>query len=149
MTIGRWDPFKNVAALQERINQMFDDTFPARGGCDENFSACAWKPGVDIYESEGGLKLLVDLPGLEKNNVAVELRETILTLRGERHFEDDVAEDRFIRRERCQGSFQRSFNLGVVVAPESIRARFKDGVLEITIPRPEEPQSKKINVDID
>lgn len=148
MAIVKWDPFRNAAALQDRINKLFEDSFPHQNDQDEDLSSCGWRPLVDIFEAESGVVIRVDLPGVKKDDVSVEIKDNILTLKGERIEEQAVNDERYLRRERCCGHFQRSFNLQQPVAPEKIKARFKDGVLEVEIPRPEEEQSKKIEIDV-
>ena len=149
MTIGKWDPFRNVATLQDRINRMFDETFPHSTGSDEEMCACAWTPNVDIFETEAGLTIKADLPGLNKSDVTVEFRDTILILKGDRVDDSGVDSERYLRRERCCGSFQRAFNLRRTVSPETIKATFKDGVLQVDIPRPEVETPKKVRVTIE
>ena len=148
MTIVKWDPFRNVAALQDRINRMFDDSFSqARGEGD--MSSYGWRPSVDIYEVEGGIVIKADLPGVDKEDVAVEVKDNLLTLKGIRSEEDDLGDQCYFCQERDFGQFQRTFTLQYHVEPEKIKASFKNGVLKVTIPEPEEEQPKKIRVNID
>ena len=149
MTIVKWDPFRNVAALQERINRMFADEFALSGANPGEVSMCDWSPPVDIFESPDGLVITVDLPGVRKEEVDVEIKDNFLTLRGRRETAPDVPDDRYLRRERCAGSFHRAFNLQFSVRPDAIRAGFKNGVLEIFIPKPEEEKPRQIKVAID
>ena len=149
MALVRWDPFRNVATLQDRINRLFEDAFPRSRDIDDDVSMCAWRPAVDIYETENGLVLKAELPGVKKEDVSVEIKDNILTLKGERVEDKRVDEDNYYRRERCFGTFQRSFNLEQNIQPEKIKAKFKDGVLEVEIPRPEEEKPKKISVSVD
>jgi len=148
MTIVRWDPFRNVSALQERINRMFEETFP-RTTEDEDLAACAWRPVMDIYETDDGLVMVVDLPGDAKNDVSVEVRNNVMTLKGERRIDPDIEEQRYIRRERCFGTFQRSFALREPVAPDRIKARFNNGVLTVHVVRPAEELPRQITVDVE
>lgn len=148
MTIVKWDPFRNVAALQERINRMFDDAF-IQGHQASEVSMCDWSPPVDIHENPEGLVITADLPGVNKEDVSVEIKDNLLTLRGLRETDANVADDQYLRRERCAGSFHRAFNLQFPVRPDAIHASFKNGVLEIFIPKPEEEKTRQIKVDID
>jgi HSP20 family protein len=104
---------------------------------------------VDIYETEDGLVLKAELPGVKKGDVSVEIKDNVLTLKGERKDDKEVHEEKYYRRERCFGSFQRSFNLEQSVQPDKIKARFKDGILEVQIPRPEAEKTRKVTVDVD
>jgi len=148
MSVIRWDPFGNVNALQDRINRMFEEIFP-RAGEEEDLSICAWKPVVDIYETDEGIVIHADLPGVNKEDVSVEVKNNVLTLKGERHMDEKVGEERYFRRERCFGTFERSFTLKSTVSPDKIKAKFKDGVLTIQVPRPEEEKPKQITVNVE
>jgi HSP20 family protein len=147
MAIVKWDPFRNITTLQDRINRLFDDAFPRKIEDDE--MVCAWRPLVDIYETDAGIVIQVDLPGVEKNNVSVEVKENILTIQGERAVDTTTAEENYYRRERTCGTFQRSFTLRHHVAPDNVKASFKNGVLKIEIPKPDEDLPKRITVDIE
>lgn len=149
MAIVKWDPFRNVTTLQDRINKLFNDSFPHQAAQDDDLTLCDWRPLVDIYETDSGVTLRVDLPGVKKENVSVEIKENILTLKGERIDECAVRQENYLRRERCCGRFQRAFNLQYTVSPDKVKARFKDGVLDVEIPKPEEEVAKRIKVDID
>ena len=149
MTIVKWEPYGQVTTLQDRINRLFEDAFPRYGESDNELSQCAWRPDVDIYETEDGLIVEVELPGINKEDVAVEVKENVLTLKGERKADEQISTDRYYRRERCFGVFQRSFSLDYQVNPEKISARFKDGVLKVRISKPEEEKPKPITVNID
>ena len=148
MPIVKWDPFGNVNTLQERINRMFDETFP-RSDEDEALSVCDWKPAVDIYQTDEGLVIMVDLPGVSKEDVTVQVKNNLLTLRGDRRFPQNVDESRYFRKERCCGTFQRAFNLKSTVLPEKIKAKFKEGVLTIEILRPDEEKPRQIKVNVE
>jgi HSP20 family protein len=148
MAIMRWDPFRNINTLQDRINRLFDDAFP-RSAEHEDDMVCAWRPMVDIYESEAGIVIQADLPGVEKEKVSVEVKDNILTIQGERGDDHPAGDENYYRRERTCGSFQRSFTLRSVIAPDQIKASFKNGVLKIEIPKPEEEKPKQVTVNIE
>ena len=149
MAIVKWDPFKDVAELQGRINRMFEDSFGPSRDRDDDTNVCAWTPSVDIYETEAGVTLAVELPGVGKENVSVEVKDNILTLKGERFARPEIKPEAYYRQERCYGTFQRSFTLHHNIQPNLIKATFKDGMLEIEIPRPEEEQPKQITVNVE
>jgi len=149
MSVMRWDPFKNISTLQDRINRLFEDAFPRAADDEEGLSTCAWRPAVDIYATEEGVAVQVDLPGVKKEDVSVEVKNNLLVIQGLRQVETPVNEDRYYRRERSCGTFQRSFTLRESVPPESIKATFKNGVLTVLVPRPEEEKPKKVSVSID
>ena len=149
MTIVRWDPFRNVATLQDRINRLFDDAFPRARGMDEDVAQCAWRPAVDIYETEEAIVFKAELPGINKEDVSVEVKDNVLTIKGERAEEKAVNDENYFRRERCFGVFSRSFNLQQTVAPENIKAKFKNGILEVTIPKPIQEKPKQVSVNVE
>ncbi len=149
MTLVKWDPFRDVEKLQNRINRMFEDSFGRTRDPDDEMSLCAWTPPVDIYETENGIVLAAELPGVGKENISVEVKDNILTLNGERTANPNINEKKFYRRERCYGTFQRSFTLQQNIQPNLIKATFKNGVLEIEIPKPEEEQPKQITVKVE
>jgi len=149
MALVKWDPFRDVAELQNRINRMFDDSFGPSRDREDEVNMCAWKPAVDIYETETGVILSVDLPGVGKENVSVEVKDNILTLSGERFPKTEINQEAYYRQERCYGTFQRSFTLHHNIQPDLIKATFKDGMLEIEIPRPDQEQPRQITVNVE
>jgi len=149
MTIVKWDPFRNVAALQDRINRMFEDSFAQSGRRDDGISAYTWKPNVDIYEVEDGIIIKADLPGVKREDVSVEVKDNLLTLKGIRLEESDLGDQCYYCQERGFGPFNRTFTLQFNVRPEKIKASFKNGVLEVSVPEPEEEKPRKIRVNID
>jgi HSP20 family protein len=148
MSIVRWDPFKNIATLQDRINRLFEDAFPSKSG-GEDFSSGDWKPLADIYDKGDSIMICMEIPGVKKEDVSIEVRENILTLKGSRAPDTDIKEENYYRRERNFGSFQRAFTLPPLVDPDNIRAKFKDGILEVEIPKPEESKPKQITVKVE
>lgn len=149
MSMVKWDPFSNMTTLQDRINRLFDDAFPRKAQDDEDMTAYSWRPLVDIYETESGAVLKVDLPGMDKSDVSVEIKENVLTIRGERQPDAPVEDDRYYRRERSSGKFQRSFAMRSMIAPDQIKASFRNGVLTIEIPKPMPQKPKQVTVTID
>ena len=149
MTLIKWDPFRDVETLQNRINRMFEDSFGRTQAPDDEMNLCAWRPPVDIYETENGIVLAAELPGVGKEDISVEVKDNILTLKGERTANPNIKGKKFYRHERCYGTFQRSFTLQHDIQPNLIKATFKDGVLEIEIPKPEEEQPKQISVKVE
>ena len=149
MTLVKWDPFGDVEELQNRINRMFEDSFGRARDPENEMSSCAWRPPVDIYETEDGIVLAAELPGVGKENISVEIKENILTLKGERTANRNMQDKNIYRQERCFGTFQRSFTLQHNIQPKLIKATFKDGVLEIEIPKPEAKSPKQITVKVE
>lgn len=150
MAIVRWDPFRDLVGLQDRMNRMFDDSFRGlgRGNADDWSLGGAWAPAVDIYEHNGNIVLKAELPGVNPKDVDVRLENNTLTLSGERKFDGEVKQDNYHRVERAYGSFTRSFTLPSVVDQEKIKADYKDGVLKVTLPKREEAKPKQISIEV-
>jgi len=149
MAIVKWDPFRDVMALQDRINGIFNDSFGRSRDLDDEVSLYDWRPPVDIYETNDGIVLKVELPGVNKDDVSVEVKENVLTLKGERLLDPEIKDEHYYRKERSFGKFNRSFSLQEPIKPDLIKAGFKDGVLTVEVPRPEEERPKQITVNID
>ena len=150
MAIVRWDPFRDLATLQERMNRMFDESHRgvARSGAEDWALGGSWAPVVDIYEHEGSIVLKAELPGIDPKDVDVRLENNLLTLSGERKLDNEVKQDSYHRVERAYGSFTRSFTLPTVVDQEKIKADYKDGVLKVTLPKREEAKPKQISIGV-
>jgi HSP20 family protein len=149
MTIVKWDPFRDVTTLQDRINRLFNESFGQTRDLNDDMKECAWRPAVDIYETKGELVLRAELPGIQKEDVSVEVKDNVLTLKGERFPEPEINEENYYRKEICFGTFERSFTLQERIQPELIKATFKDGVLKVKIPRPQIEKPKQINVEVE
>jgi HSP20 family protein len=150
MAIVRWEPVRDMVSLQDRMNMLFNQSFRGinRGGAEEDWAQGAWSPAVDIYEKDGNIVLKAELPGIEAKNVGVTVENNILTLRGERQFDQEVQRENDQRVERSYGTFTRSFTLPTVVDTEKIKAEFKDGVLRMTLPKKEEAKPKQISINV-
>lgn len=142
--LTRWEPFRELSTLQERMNRLFNDQF---GKVDEeNLSAAAFMPPVDIYEDENGLQLKLEVPGVEEKDIDIRIENNLLTVRGERKFEKEEKEQNFHRIERRYGSFFRSFQLPTTVNSEEVRAEYVNGVLKIDLAKRAEAKPKQIKV---
>jgi HSP20 family protein len=150
MALVRWEPFRDLATVQERMNRIFDEAFRGQGRTTEDEWALggSWAPAVDIFEHEGNLVLKAELPGVDPKDVDVRVESNVLTLRGERKFESEVKREQYHRVERAYGSFSRSFTLPNVVDTGKIVAEYKDGVLRVTLPQREEAKPKQITVAV-
>ena len=149
MALVKWDPFRDVAELQNRINRMFDESFGRSREPEDEMNLNAWRPTVDIYETENGIVMAVELPGVSKEHVAVEVKDDVLTLKGERAADPAISQESYYRRERLFGPFKRSFTLHQDINPDQIKATFKDGILQIEIPRPVQEQPKPVTVTVE
>jgi HSP20 family protein len=144
-TIARFDPFRDLAVLQDRVNRLFGDAYGAR----EEGVLSNWVPAVDIFENEKKeLVLKAELPDVKKDEVSVTVENNTLTLSGERKFEAEVKKDQYHRLERSFGTFSRSFSLPATVDSTKIAAEFKNGVLTIRLPFREEAKPRSVNIDV-
>jgi HSP20 family protein len=146
MSITRWDPFQNLTSLQQQVNRLFDTSFPGRRS--DNSALTAWAPTVDIYETENELVLKADLPDIDEKDLDVQVENNMLTIRGERKFDQKVKEDNYLRIERTYGAFSRSFGLPNTVNTEAIKAGYKNGVLTIELPKRVEAKPKQVKVNV-
>ena len=147
MTTTRWDPFRDLMAIQDRMNRLFQETMARQRG-EEELELGQWSPAVDIYETGEKIVLRADLPGLEQSEIEVRVDDNTLTLRGDRKAPADVKTEDFHRAERPHGPFLRSFSLPQNVDQGGIRASHKNGVLEIVLPRKREAKATSIRVDV-
>jgi len=132
MALVRWDPFRDIITLRERMDKMFEDSLARFRMPEEATMPTFWSPSVDIYETDENIVLKAELPGVDKKEVSVEVKDNTLILKGERKREKEVKEENYHRVERSFGTFMRSFSLPVTVKQDQVKAKFKDGVL----PRP-------------
>ncbi len=146
MSLGRWDPFADMAQLREQVNRLFDTTLNRSG--QEPTAARTWAPVVDIYETVQAIVLHVDLPGVKPEEIDIRITGDTLTLKGERTLAREETEKQYVRIERAYGAFQRSFTLGVPIEQSAVTAAYHDGVLEITLPKAEESKPKQVKVDV-
>jgi HSP20 family protein len=150
MAIVRWEPFRDLVSLQERMNRLFDESFRGinRTSGEEDWVGGAWTPAVDIYEQNGNIVLKAELPGIDPKDVDVKVENNILTLRGERKLDNEVKRENYHRVERAYGTFTRSFTLPNVVDTEKIKAEYKDGLLRMTLPKKDEARPKQISINV-
>ena len=139
-----WDPFSNLTDIQEEMNRLFDTSL-RRHGLLENGG---FAPPLDLTVDKDSVHVQVDLPGLTKDDVNVTLQDNYLTIRGEKKHEAEKKEANYFFRERVQGTFSRTLELPVAVDASKIDARFKDGVLHVTLPKTEEAKPKQIEVKV-
>jgi HSP20 family protein len=133
-------------SVRDEMNRLFSEVF-GRGSNDEGtwFSG-AWSPPVDIYETDEALVMKAELPGFTKDDISIELKENTLLIKGERKREDEMKEGNYHRSERVYGAFQRSFLLPATVDHEKVKASYKDGILELRLPKVAAAQPKRIAV---
>jgi len=145
--LTRYDPFKDMIALQDRMNRLFDEFF-RRSEIGPESASAEWKPLADVYEDGNEIVLSIEIPGVNKDNIKVTVENNILTVSGERKQEREEKKENYHRIERAYGSFSRSFSLPNTVDSNNIKASYKNGVLELVLPKKEEAKPKAINVKV-
>ncbi|HKD60421.1 MAG TPA: Hsp20/alpha crystallin family protein [Terracidiphilus sp.] len=144
MAITRWDPFREVVALQNRMNSLFREMNEG----DNPLTTASFVPAVDIYEDAKKVVLKLEVPGMEEKDLDVRVENNTLTVRGERKFEKDEKEENFHRIERRYGSFYRAFTLPTTVDTEGVKAGYDAGVLKLELSKKPEAQPKQIKVNV-
>ena len=147
MGIAHWDPFKDLITLQDRMNRMFEDSL-GRTREEGRGVTGTWTPLVDIYETKDSIVIKAEVPGVERGDLNIEVKDNLLILRGERKLEQDVKEENYHCLERSYGHFARSFSLPNTVQADKINASLKNGVLELIIPKTTEVSPKQVKIDI-
>jgi HSP20 family protein len=146
MPLMRWNPTRDLLSICDDMNRLFNEFFSRTEGQEGTWLSGAWIPLVDIHETDDALILKAELPGFSKDDVNVEIKDNSLTLKGQCQEEKEVKEEQYHRRERAYGSFQRTFMLPVTVDPERVTATYKDGVLELRLPKRETAKPKRIAI---
>ena len=141
MRIKVREPFRSFRPFYGDFDKWFDQVAnsPAAG---------TWQPAVDVYETEDSYVLKADLPGVNKEDIKIDVNNNALTIKGEKKLEEKTEKDNYMRVERSYGSFTRTFTLSDKVDSGNIKAAYKDGVLELTLPKKEEAKPKEIKVEI-
>lgn len=148
MAITRWDPFRDVLALQNRMNSLFQDFTRGQSDTEDSFTTAAFAPPVDIYEDEHKVALKLEVPGMKQDEFDIRVENNTLSIRGERKFEKEEKEENFHRIERRYGSFYRGFTLPNTVNADKINATYDAGVLKIEIEKRAEAKPKQIKVSV-
>ena len=148
MAIVRWEPFRELATLQNEMNRLFNTAFDTPAGQGNGGTLRRWMPAMDLVETDDHFVLRADLPGMSENDVNIEVEDRVLTVSGERKAEHETAKEGYHRVERAFGSFSRALTLPEGVDPESVEASFDRGVLEVRIPKPEQRKPRKISIGV-
>ena len=147
MALVKWEPFRDLMAMQDRMARLFDETLSRIWK--EEVPRGVWSPPVDILERENEVVLKVDLPEMNQNEIDIKVEEETLVIRGERKFIEEAPGGNYLQIERPYGTFQRTFSIPRVIDQEKIKAAYKDGVLRIVLPKKEEVYPKKISLEGD
>lgn len=144
MALVRWDPFRELTALQSEVNRLFSRAGSGAGVSERQ----SWTPSIDVVETDDAVELKAELAGMDPADINIEVQDNVLTISGERRFEEEVKEDRYYRIERRYGSFTRSIALPQAIDETGIAANYENGVLEVTVPKAEVVKPKRINVSV-
>ena len=146
MAIVKYNPFRELRAMQEQMNRLLDLAWNREPG--EELREGVWQPPVDVYEDEEVVVIKAELPGIDQKDIEIKIENNTLTLRGERKHDQEIQKENFHRVERFYGTFQRSFSLPQTVDQEKVKAACDKGVLTITLPKKEETKPKQITVEV-
>ena len=144
----QWNPLQDLMVLQDRMNRLFEDATQRRNqpdsGAGDEFERADWTPASDIYETDSGYVIAMDLPGIDREALEIDIDDNRLVVKGTRV----VAESRLSRTERPRGKFLRTYSVPASVEQGKIAAEYKDGVLQISLPKRNEQKPKKIDIKI-
>lgn len=142
-TLVRWDPIREASAVHNELSRLMNGLFEGNGRATQS-----WVPTLDAWETDDALVYAFDLPGVVQDKIAVEAEDGALTVTAERERSEEVSRERFHRLERRHGTFTRTVGLPQGVSEDAITASYKDGVLEIRVPKPEQAKPKKIEIGL-
>ena len=145
MALVKWEPFRDLMAMQDRMTRLIDETLSRIWK--EEVVRGVWSPPVDILERGDELVLKVDLPEVSQSEIDIRVEGSTLIIQGERRLIKDTPEENYIQIERPYGTFRRTFNIPRTIEQEEIKASYKDGVLRVVLPRKPEAQPKQIVVE--
>jgi HSP20 family protein len=148
MNLVRWDPFRELEEVSEKLNRLFSRPSVRRDSGQEAMTVADWIPTVDISETEAEFLIKAELPEVKKEDVKITLQQGVLTIQGERAQEKEERGKRYHRVERTYGTFARSFTLPEYVDDTKVKAEFKDGVLNLHVPKSEKAKPKAIEVKV-
>jgi HSP20 family protein len=137
-TLTRWEPFAELGELRSRFDRLFDDIAETRGR--------SWAPAIDVERDDGNLVIRADVPGIKPEEVKIEVENDILTVSGQHEETKEEKSKSFLRRERRYGSFSRSMALPPGVEAKKIKAKTRDGVVEVTVPLPKEAKKETVRI---
>ena len=147
MNLVKWNPFRELEDMQTRLNRFFPEGWPRRTENDGPFFA-DWAPPVDIEETDGEYLIKAELPDVRKEEVKVQVLEGVLTIEGERKHEKEEKGKRFHKVERAYGKFVRQFALPTEVEADKVKAEFKEGMLNVHLPKTAEAKPKTVDVRV-
>ena len=148
MSLVRWDPFRELMGIQNSISRLLDENPPLRYP-EKGALAQGWMFPVDIKDTPEAIVIKAEIPGMNREDIKLGYKDNVLTIRGERRKEEKAENTNYIRVERSYGSFSRSFAIDAPVKYDAIKAHYKDGVLDITLPKEEESKFREIDINVE
>ena len=142
-TLVRWDPFREVATMQNELSRLMNGMFESAGRPEQ-----AWVPTVDVWETDDSVVYAFDLPGVAKDAISVEVEDGALTVSATRERSQEITNDKYHRLERRHGTFSRTVGLPQGVSEDAITAAYREGVLEITARKPEQVKPKRVEINV-
>jgi HSP20 family protein len=141
----KWEPFSELVTMRDDMDRLFDVFFGTQSQTIDDL----WRPSIDIEESNGNLMVRAEIPGMDKKDIKVVVKDDVLTISGERKRENETKDKTFHRIERSYGQFRRMIRLPAEVDADMVKATYKDGVLNVTLPKPESMKPKHIYVKME
>jgi HSP20 family protein len=154
MAIERWRPFGALVErdpfrdIQSEMNRLFDNFLGRPTATATGTGSRVWMPVVDMYETNDDLVLSFELPGVREKDISLSITGDVVTVKGERQFDQQLHDDNYVHAERAYGKFERSIRLPMPVQAERVRATYRDGVLEVSLPKAKEARPKEIKIDV-
>lgn len=148
MNLVRWDPFRELEEMSDRLNRVFGRPSTAKSDGKETMTVADWTPSVDISETDGEYLIKAELPEVKKDDVKITLEEGVLSIQGERKHEKEEKNKKFHRVERAYGRFVRSFVVPDYVDESKIKAEYQDGVLHLHLPKSDKAKPRAIEVKV-
>ncbi len=146
MSIINWNPFNEIEEIQSSINRVFNDDTFARTKKSKN-ALDLWKPVLDILEKKDGYSIKTEIPGIPKEYITIDVSNAVLTIKGEKKQETEKEDSKYSRKECAYGLFQRQLVLPKTIDANKIKANYKNGILELFIPKGKEKEAKKITIE--
>jgi HSP20 family protein len=147
-SVDRWEPLRGMSDIQGEVNRLFDSFFGRPSAVATGSGPRMWMPVLDMHETKDDVVLNFELPGVTEKDISLSITGDLLTLRGDRTFNRDVKDDNYHHVERAYGKFERSVQLPMAVQAAKVKATYRDGVLEVRLPKAEEVKPKEIKIDI-
>jgi len=148
VSIRRWDPFDELASLRESMERVFDEFFTSRR-TERRGVPAVWEPAAELFETDNEVVFRAEMPGIDPKSVDVTVSEDALTVRGEARAEEEQKGRNYYRRELRYGSYQRTVALPTAVQADQARAAYRNGILEVRLPKAERARAKSIKVEVE